>query len=394
MSEKSEINVLRVCHHFYSKKNLKIGLAPHFYNLSIQLKELGVNQTVIAGQTDSDNRDVEGIPVYQFQALKPLEIFRSGTAVYNKIKELKENHKLANFDLLHYHNPTYFGLCKHKKKLGVPLIQTIHGSPTRIKELMFSDFTLRNFKEALYFTWLSKIGLDNCDATIVLSNDEKQRLVRLWKIPEEKIFVVPPAVNFNLFKKHQEQKKEFDLIYVGRFSSGKRIPDLLLATANLKSEFPNIKVLLVGAHEKDVDYANVLQDIKKLKLQENVIIKGIVTQKEVNDFHLKSKVFVFPSIHEGFGKALLEAMASELPVIATQCGGPEEIVIENVNGFLVEPKNVFQLTQKIRVLLNDESMQKKLGLNGRKKVEKEFSWERITKLNLEVYKKILGEKND
>ncbi|KKL23210.1 hypothetical protein LCGC14_2427690, partial [marine sediment metagenome] len=91
-----------------------------------------------------------------------------------------------------------------------------------------------------------------------------------------------------------------------------------------------------------------------------------------------------PSISEGMPNSLMEAMALEMPCIASNVGGVPELIEHNVDGLIFEPKNPKKLADLIRLLLEDENLQKKLGMNARKKMMNKFNWNQIIK-KLEIF---------
>ncbi|MBA7716137.1 D-inositol-3-phosphate glycosyltransferase [subsurface metagenome] len=92
-----------------------------------------------------------------------------------------------------------------------------------------------------------------------------------------------------------------------------------------------------------------------------------------------SRIYILPSISEGMPNSLMEAMALEMPCIASNVGGVPELIEHNVEGLLFEPNNPKKLAELIRLLLEDENLQKKLGINARKKMVNEFNWNQIIK---------------
>ncbi|MEW5759667.1 MAG: glycosyltransferase, partial [Candidatus Thermoplasmatota archaeon] len=101
-----------------------------------------------------------------------------------------------------------------------------------------------------------------------------------------------------------------------------------------------------------------------------------------------ASVFVCPSIYEPFGIIVLEAMACELPVVATNVGGIKETMIDRKTGYLVEPNNALQLADAVNEILDDKNLANEMGIEGRKRAL-EFSWENVAKKTLNVYKMIL-----
>lgn len=87
-------------------------------------------------------------------------------------------------------------------------------------------------------------------------------------------------------------------------------------------------------------------------------------------------VFCAPSLSESFGVAVIEASACETPVVVSNVGGLPEVVIDEVTGFIVEPKHVEQLAEKILILVNDQSLRKQMGAAGRKFVLENYAWEK------------------
>ena len=100
-------------------------------------------------------------------------------------------------------------------------------------------------------------------------------------------------------------------------------------------------------------------------------------------------VFLLPSLHEGFGLVLLEAMSRRVPIIASRVGAIPEIVVDGETGILVEPRNVDQLGGAMTRLLNDRALRKYMGLLGAARLEEHFSVEKMVDGTLAIYENIL-----
>jgi glycosyltransferase involved in cell wall biosynthesis len=98
---------------------------------------------------------------------------------------------------------------------------------------------------------------------------------------------------------------------------------------------------------------------------------------------------VLPAIYENFPFAILEAQATGLPVISTNVGGIPEFLVDNENGFVIEPRDPTKLTQKVLTLLQDPKLAKEMGENGRKLIEENFDWRLITSQVIDLYHKLL-----
>ena len=147
------------------------------------------------------------------------------------------------------------------------------------------------------------------------------------------------------------------------------------AVSLLKAKFGRIRCLLIGDAAEDSRYYQSLQDSVVSKgLSENVIFIGF--RKEVRDLIRAVDILVLPSIKpEPFGRVVLEGMALGRPVIATDMGGPREIIEDNISGFLVRPEDPVALAEKIAYLLDRPELRRQVGRAAEKRVESAFALE-------------------
>jgi len=160
------------------------------------------------------------------------------------------------------------------------------------------------------------------------------------------------------------------LLYVGRLAAAKGMPILIKSMTALKLSCPEIHLTVVGDGE---DRAELEKRAQTLGLGDHIDFVGYQTPDAVREYLQVSDIFVMSSFAEGVPVVLMEAMMSGLPVVATQIAGVSELVEDEVNGFLVPPSDVGSLTQKIQMLLADESLRKRLGDRGQQKVSQEFN---------------------
>jgi len=158
---------------------------------------------------------------------------------------------------------------------------------------------------------------------------------------------------------------------------------LLEALVEVKDSIPNISCFIVG--EGATSYKKTLvQLVEKLGLNSNVIFAGF--QKNVNQFVNVVDVFVLPSIMEGFGIVLLEAMALRKAIVACRVGGIPEVITDGVTGILVPPKDSNALAKAIVGLITDEKAKQRFGEAARKVVEERFSQEMAMKRIENLYR--------
>jgi glycosyltransferase involved in cell wall biosynthesis len=130
---------------------------------------------------------------------------------------------------------------------------------------------------------------------------------------------------------------------------------------------------------------------KFLGIEDRVVFMGYVPDDVLPEVFRMADVFVLPSVSsEAFGIVVLEAMASGVPVVATDVGGIPEVVKENEAGLLVPPGNELELREAIQKLLNDEELRKQYGSKGRKAVEEKYSWDKVVVEIEKIYEEILS----
>ncbi len=223
---------------------------------------------------------------------------------------------------------------------------------------------------------------------IINSKDLFDRYLKTTIIPriffsKKNVFYLPNGVNVDYWKpgKTEEISKESDLIFVGNLTDKSQIKNkgikslyeaikILRENSNL-----NLKVLVIGHANMYLLKKMIAPDIEKYFNFYGFLENYSTLKTKIQ----KSRIYVLPSISEGMPNSLMEAMALEMPCIASNVGGVPELIKHNVDGLISEPKNPKKLADLIRLLLEDENLQKKLGSNARKKMVNKFNWNQIIK---------------
>jgi len=130
--------------------------------------------------------------------------------------------------------------------------------------------------------------------------------------------------------------------------------------------------------------------ISELKLDNRVRLMGTIPHEQIAGFLNLADVFVLPSLSEGLGIAIIEAMACGIPVIGTNVDGIPDIIKDNDNGVLVPPGDAEALAGAIDKLLQDEELRGKLAVRGLEEVEQRFQWENIYQQVRQVYFDLTG----
>jgi glycosyltransferase involved in cell wall biosynthesis len=205
-------------------------------------------------------------------------------------------------------------------------------------------------------------------------------LIKYYNIKEDLIKVIPTGVDtdtFNLTKSSEELRKIYGnsvLIYSGLMVPRKRVHILLKAMTYIIKEIPDIHLILTGEGVLLVHYKKLAED---LGIQNNVSFLGFVQDEELSKLYASSDLFVFPSELEGFGQVLLEAMASETPVICADKPPMSDLIEDGGITFkLNDPKD---LSEKIVNLLKDKQILTDLK-NNTKRIIKKYEWSNIVKI--------------
>jgi len=252
----------------------------------------------------------------------------------------------------------------------IPIVLTAHGSDVDCLE---KSRVLRRFGIFI---------LRRVQRVIAVSNSLKQKMVDVGISPD-KITVIPNGVDILKFKGTKQDRTTSRLLWVGRLIEEKGVVYLIEAMKWVNIEIPKIKLILIGE-------GRLKGRLKRLaeRLSVQVEFMGELPNSDVLRWMEDVDLFILPSLHEGLPLVLLEAMASCLPVVATSIGGIKDVVVDGETGILIPPKNPYLLAEKIIYLMKNEDLRRRMGENGRERVARHFTWDRIVKDTSRIYKDI------
>lgn len=159
---------------------------------------------------------------------------------------------------------------------------------------------------------------------------------------------------------------------------------LFYAFEQLVRDFPFLKLLIVGTGPEK---KRLEEQARELGIAGNVIFAGF--RKDIPEVLTAVDIVVQPSLSEGFGLSIIEAMAMEKPVVASAVGGVPEIIKNRVNGLLVPPGDPIALSEAITSVLELPGLARELARSGRETVEKKFTAEAMARKTAEVYEKLV-----
>lgn len=288
-------------------------------------------------------------------------------------------------DIIHAHS-TYvifnkvISKLRSLTKLKIPVVVTVHGLP---KPLILPDG-----KETTdYNEFVSDFGFD---LVIAVSENVAEAIKKhLDSDFHERVRTLYSGIDLTVFRPLPDLEKEWDLAFMGRLETMKSVdlfPDMLTL---LKSEFPNLKMMMTGEGS--------LKDWLFKKLDEKGVLsmvdyQGVVETDDVPILINKSRIFLYPSRREPFGLSIVEAMACGVPVITTDVFGPREIVRHNYDGVAVPPDDVVALAKAVGMLLTDNELRTRIGQNALKTAQERYDISHHAKRLIVIYGEMISMK--
>ena len=287
--------------------------------------------------------------------------------------------KLKNMDVVHvqWPIPNGLGALFLKTFYKIPYINTLFG-----EEIYLS--------KRYHTTFIIKLLVNASSKTITISSGSLKASLESG-LNKEKLELIPFGVDTNFFRpiKVQKDTEIFQILSVGYLIERKGFLYLIKAIKKVLECHINVKLTIVGSGPMEMQIRNL---IKELKLGESIQIISNISDEKLLEMYNFSDLFVLPSIvdsqgnTEGLGVVLLEAMACKLPVIGSDTGGIPDIIQNEDTGLIVPQKDIIGISQAIIELIGNDEMRKKLALNGYIMVREYFSWEKIAKEYITIYK--------
>jgi len=285
-----------------------------------------------------------------------------------------------DFDI--YHTQDCIGgnaLSLLKKKVSAPTIRTVHH--------------VDEFRGPL-LTKLQEDSINLCDVKVTVSEYWKKKLKEVYHVDSH---VVHNGVDVKRFDPDRYPKPErpgVDILFVGGLEARKGLEHLFLAVENLLPQHPGTRLTVLGrsgmTSAQEFDERRLFSILaKRLGIGRNVRFLEQVSDEQLPGLYALCDVLVLPSRMEGWGLALMEAMAMMKPVVATRVGGIPELVEDGKTGYLVDLGDVLGLSEAITKLIENPSLRKKMGRQGRLSAKK-YTWDNAAKKTLQLYRRALA----
>ncbi len=233
------------------------------------------------------------------------------------------------------------------------------------------------------------------DHILTLSQYSARDIARIYHVDPEKVTVTYLAAREDFHPMDKSSCKEEIarkygisspfILYIGRLQARKNLVRLVEAYARLCRQGVLEKLVIVG--KKDWLFNEVLARVQELRLESEVVFTGYAPREDLPVFYNAAELFVFPSIFEGFGLPVIEAMACGVPVVTSVGSSLEEV--SGDAALLVDPFHVQSISDAIAKVLGDPCLKTELQKKGLRR-SAEFSFERAVSQTLEVYKRVAG----
>jgi glycosyltransferase involved in cell wall biosynthesis len=297
-----------------------------------------------------------------------------------------------NCDLLHV--PNVFSV---PRALPCPYVMTVHD----MLEHMSLGRKRNDLWRSVHFQ-LTKRVLSGAERIFAVSNFTKTEVEKLFGIAPERIEVVYNAIDERFLHGHASAAdreliaKRYQvtypfLLYAGRVSAHKNVVRMIEAFSALKGElekegaYPDLKLIIIG--DDLSGNPDLRRTVVRSGVQNDVRFLGFVPIEVLRIFYDSAKIFIFPSLYEGFGLPPLEAMAHGTPVVTSNVSSLPEVV--GNAAVLVNPENVFEIMRALHRVLLDQGLRERMKERSYVQAGK-FSWEKSVRRILEVYRQVGG----
>jgi glycosyltransferase involved in cell wall biosynthesis len=395
----------KVC--FISPEYLPLsgGTGAYVYYLSNELMKHGYSVCIVTGYSQAgDIRINEKLSVFFLRTSKT-PIVKSFMFAGSSLRKLNSVRDTVNVDITHANLPLVPNFAV-PPNFGKTLISTVHstwkGEAEAIRGEPYSRLN-SNEKFMVSFNWFLRIFEENMlkrsNKIIAVSDFTRRELHQYYKVREDKIRVIHNGVDTKKFQPASDKRKakqelgfnpdDTAILSVGRLYARKGLFTLIESMPAVVRKFPRAKFIISGRGQSD-EMKKLVAHAQKLGVIDNIVFTGYYPDRKLPRLYQAADVFAFSTFYENLPFAVLEALSTGLPVVTTNVGGIPEMIDDGRNGFLVEPFNSHELSDRILYYLEHPGAASEMALMARQVIEERFDWRIIVKKVLAVYDEALG----
>ncbi|MDR0604342.1 MAG: glycosyltransferase family 4 protein [Bacteroidales bacterium] len=243
-----------------------------------------------------------------------------------------------------------------------------------------------------------RISCERADKILTFSEFSKDEIIRYMHIDFDKIKVIPHGVDtdyfhpisnileINAIKKKYKIEGEY-FFYLGTMEPRKNLNRLIQAYKTLRLKYSELPKLIIAGRTGWL-YKSIFNTVNELNLRDDIIFPGYIQSNDLIPLLCGAFCFVFPSLYEGFGLPLLEAMACGVPVVTSNVSSIPEVV--GNAAITVNPLDIQEIANGIELLFLNKNVRTKFILRGHERV-KRFTWQRTASMLMELYNNLLAE---
>lgn len=362
------------------------GIATSIKNLAVTLVKKGVRVSVFVYHQNEDAvYEEEGVHIHLIKT----RVYTFATFYkYRKFLQKYLNNAILeqNIDLVEA--PDWTGITAFIK-LKAPLVIRFHGSDAYFCKL---DGRKQKFKNFMF----EKLALNSAKAYIAPTSYAGEETAKIFGLDRKKI----KTIHYGLQLEEFNNEKPLDyidqsLLYIGTIIRKKGVFELAEIFNTIIETSPNASLTLIGGDSKDIKtgeastYKLIEQIFSKAALKQ-VNYLGKIPYAEVQNHIKKAHLCVFPSFAETLGMVTIESMALQKPVVNTNIGWAQELIVHEKNGFLVHPTDINTYAKHILNLFTSKELGHTIGAAARKHVEGKFDITKLASINIDYYKSIIA----
>ncbi|HKZ88217.1 MAG TPA: glycosyltransferase family 4 protein [Candidatus Bathyarchaeia archaeon] len=381
------------------------GTGAYVYYLSNELMKNGYTVYIVTGYEAAKDIKVNAQHSVFFLKIPKTPIVKSFMFAGSSFRKLNTIRGSVNADITHANLPLVPNFAV-PAGFGKTLISTVHstwkGESNAIRSEPYSRLN-PNEKFMVSFNWFLRIFekkmLERSDKLIAVSDFTRRELVNYYKVKENKIRVIHNGVDIHKFQPAADKRKvkeelgfnpdDIAILSVGRLYARKGLFTLIESMPAVIKQFKNAKFIISGKGQSN-EMKKLVAHAEKLGVRKNIVFTGYFPDKKLPKLYQAADVFAFSTFYEHHPFAVLEALSTGLPVVTTNVGGIPETITDGKNGFMCQPFNPKQFSDKILYFLEHPVEASEMAFQARKTIEERFDWRLIVKKVLKVYEEALG----
>jgi glycosyltransferase involved in cell wall biosynthesis len=283
-------------------------------------------------------------------------------------------------DVLHVHPVELWPIARGiREQTGIPIVYTVHS-------LNCAEYEIGNEPPEILGLWRDQQELiAGADRVLALTRDERDLLLRSCPHAADRVRVLGNGIDGIRPVHRKARQSELTVLFAGRFVARKGIHELFTAIPSILERVPQTRFVLVGGHGTGAAVEVGLPPELE-RWRDHVHFTGWLSPAEVAAQYQSADIQVIPSWYEPFGMVVLEGMLHGLALVASDLGGPAEILEHGRTGLLVPPRDAAALAAAVLSLLEDAKLRRRLAAAAAAEVRRRWLWPRIVERMRDVYR--------